>query len=715
MSVGIPFGRYRLLRRLARGGMAEVFLSTQQGPGEFERIVAIKRILPHLADIPQFLEMFTDEARLASQLSHPNIAHIYEFGNVDDSYFIAMEYIDGIDLSVIVIEGMKRPLPFEHAARIIADVCAALHYAHKLTGPDGTGLGIVHRDISPQNVLVSFDGAVKVVDFGIAKAAFHIERTKPGVVRGKYTYMSPEQVLGKPLDGRSDLFSAGIVLYELCTASALFPRNDAVQSMQLIRDAQVPTPMRDGKPIPKQLGKIIKRSLAKNREDRYQTAAEMQLELEEFLKTSSKISNSIVLGEYFKQHYRKLRPPPNTALELKIQSGNGPNRPISHPSTLPVEGANLAVNGSVLALEKQQQPAPPPIPAVSGEIFVQPTAIKQKSASTANPSPDDEAETKGFTSGVSPNSKTAAKLKQAPGNIIWTRSSPVVTPIVTSQAASRKKMVLAISLLVFSIAAVFFTVIWFKRFDRPPSSMKFTTLPDIRTAMVNPKADADLKNQREMRVKKSLPGVISIVTQPVGATVQVDGERIPGITPVQKELPSGDYQLTIHYPGFQEQREHAHIVEGEKLRLNIVLSPVQPGKQKELIAALPRHEKQHKSAKHIKSRRRHHPHLKRHGRRQLRKRVRPNQDRITVKTIKPNLPPPEFPPDASGYITITTIPWSWVYLDGKKIGMSPLANYQTKAGNHQLRFLNPELSAIKRVVKVLPGKVTKIRIDLRNP
>jgi hypothetical protein len=310
MTVGIPFGNYRLVRRLARGGMAEVFLASQSGPEGFERTVAVKRILPHLADSPQFVEMFMDEARLAAQLSHPNIAHIYEFGRVEDSYFIAMEYIDGIDLSAVVLDGMKQPLPLEHAARVIADVCAALHYAHSLTGKDGRPLNLVHRDISPQNILVSFAGSVKVVDFGIAKAAIHIERTRPGVVRGKYTYMSPEQVEGKPLDGRTDLFCAGIVLWELCTAVALFPRNDPIQAMRRIRACEIPKPTRAGAALPAKLEEILMRALARRREDRYRNAAEMQMDLEEYLRSASQICNSIVLGEYFTKHYRRLRPTP---------------------------------------------------------------------------------------------------------------------------------------------------------------------------------------------------------------------------------------------------------------------------------------------------------------------------------------------------------------------------------------------------------------------
>ena len=307
MTTGIPFGNYLLQRRIARGGMAEVFLAVQQGPEGFQRKVAVKRILPHLADIPQFQEMFLDEARLAAQLTHPNIAHIYEFGSFRDNFYIAMEHIDGVDLGAVVLQGLSSPLPLEHTARIVAEVCSALNYAHKLSDSDGSPLGLVHRDISPQNIMVSFDGAVKVLDFGIAKAAHHVERTQPGVVRGKFSYMSPEQVVGEKLDGRSDLFCAGIVLHELCAASPLFPRTDAVAAMQMIRQEKIEPPTREGERLPAGLEAVLMRALEKDPDHRFDNAADMQLALEQYLVSSGRLSNSVLLGRYFSEHYRSVR------------------------------------------------------------------------------------------------------------------------------------------------------------------------------------------------------------------------------------------------------------------------------------------------------------------------------------------------------------------------------------------------------------------------
>jgi serine/threonine protein kinase len=333
MTKGAPFGKYRLIRRLAQGGMAEVFLATQHGPSGFERTMAIKRILPHLAAQPEFIQMFMDEARVAAQLSHPNIAHIYDFGQIDDAFFIAMEYIDGVDLSHVLFD--TEPIPFEHAARIVADVCAALHCAHTLIGPDGQPVNLVHRDISPQNILVSFGGVVKVVDFGIAKATFHVERTQPGLIRGKYTHMSPEQAEGTHVDGRADLFCAGIVLYELCTGRTLLPQDKPFEALRQILEEEFPRPLREKKPLPPFLEEIIHRSLAKKREERYPSAAAMQLDLETYLKSVPQISNTILLGDFFKTRYQ--RPRPTEELEQSSEAGS----PVPANRKVVVEGTDV--------------------------------------------------------------------------------------------------------------------------------------------------------------------------------------------------------------------------------------------------------------------------------------------------------------------------------------------------------------------------------------
>ncbi|HET9625114.1 MAG TPA: serine/threonine-protein kinase, partial [Kofleriaceae bacterium] len=270
---GVRFGQYVLLRRLARGGMAEVFLAQQRGLEGFDRRVAVKRILPHLADAPDFIKMFLSEARLAAQLTHPNIVHIYDFGKVEADYFIAMELVDGVHAGDL-IKHTAAAAPGERLsptmiARIGADAAAALHYAHELRAANGKPYNLVHRDVSPANLMVTFDGAVKLCDFGIAKAAAISEKlTLPGHVKGKYAYMSPEQTTGAPLDGRSDVYALAIVLWELLVGRTIVPRGDAIEAMRAIRDGKL-TPIDRAAPwTPPALARAVTAALQTQRDQR---------------------------------------------------------------------------------------------------------------------------------------------------------------------------------------------------------------------------------------------------------------------------------------------------------------------------------------------------------------------------------------------------------------------------------------------------------------
>ncbi|HKE20335.1 MAG TPA: serine/threonine-protein kinase [Kofleriaceae bacterium] len=301
---GIPFGKYQLVKRLARGGMAEVFLARQSGPEGFQRMVAVKRILPHLVDAQDFVRMFLDEARLAAQLSHPNIVHIYDFGKVDEHYFIAMEYVDGVHAGELIKRAESERIPDVLVARIGADACAGLHYAHELREAEGRALlHVVHRDVSPPNLIASYDGSVKLVDFGIAKAVSSIEHTRPGVVKGKFAYMSPEQTIGQKLDGRSDVFSLALVLWELLAGRVLVPRQDPVEGMRMIRDGRIP-PIEGERPdIAPALAAALARALMTRRDDRC-NALELGRALEEFIKGSTDgIGSTLELAEWVRDRF----------------------------------------------------------------------------------------------------------------------------------------------------------------------------------------------------------------------------------------------------------------------------------------------------------------------------------------------------------------------------------------------------------------------------
>ncbi|MFK7991134.1 MAG: serine/threonine-protein kinase [Sandaracinaceae bacterium] len=279
------FGRYTLLERIDVGGMAEVFRAVQRGAAGFERVVAIKRILPNIATDADVVRMFIEEAKLAVQLAHPNIAHISDLGELDGTYFIAMEFIDGHSLKTLWnrLRELERPMPVDAACYILSQVAEALHYAHFAEDAQGEPLGIIHRDVSPQNVLISFGGEVKVIDFGLAKASSRASQTQDGIVKGKLAYLSPEQAHGKEIDRRSDLFSLGICTWEMLTGERAFRRDDDRETVLAIRRGDV-APISDYAALPPALERIVLRALAKDRDERYRTALALREDVVGFVR-----------------------------------------------------------------------------------------------------------------------------------------------------------------------------------------------------------------------------------------------------------------------------------------------------------------------------------------------------------------------------------------------------------------------------------------------
>jgi serine/threonine protein kinase len=275
-------GRYEILHRLGSGGMAEVFLGRARGEGGFEKLVAVKRILPHLAQNHEFVSMFIDEARISATLSHSNIGQIFEFGRADEGYFLAMEFVPGLDLRGIHrhLRRSRELAPPAVAAYLIQQVCAGLEHAHGTCDATGRPLGIIHRDVSPSNVLVSFEGEVKLIDFGIAKAARRMTETVGAGLKGKYAYMSPEQALGRELDARSDVFGAGILLFELLTGKNPFLGENDLATLERVRRAKVAAPSSYRAEVDAELDAICLRALRREPAERFTSAGELGEALE---------------------------------------------------------------------------------------------------------------------------------------------------------------------------------------------------------------------------------------------------------------------------------------------------------------------------------------------------------------------------------------------------------------------------------------------------
>src|SRR5688572_1636685 len=339
--------------------MAEVFRAKAYGVEGFERLVAVKRILPNIAEDKDFIRMFIDEAKIAVQLNHANIAQIFDLGVVESSYYIALEHVHGRDLRNIFdrCRSQGEPMPVAQACFVVMKVCEGLDYAHNKRDQTGRELSLVHRDVSPQNVLVSFEGEVKLIDFGIAKAAGKGSKTQAGILKGKFGYMSPEQVRGLPVDRRSDIFACGITLYELLTNERLFVGESDFSTLEKVRNVEILPPSTYNRRIPDELERIVLKALAKDVEDRYQNSIDLHDELQAFVYTAGEFYSRKDLAAWMKkvfireieeesaklEQYRQLAPP--EARPPAITRPTAPQSAQRHRATIGVQAV-----------------APPPLP-----------------------------------------------------------------------------------------------------------------------------------------------------------------------------------------------------------------------------------------------------------------------------------------------------------------------------------------------------------------
>ena len=325
---GAPIGRYQLITPLASGGMAEIWLARQPGLRGFEKVVVIKRMVGALEEDPEHVEMFISEARLAAALTHQHVVQIYELGQEQGSFYIAMEFIDGESMSTVWKEGLRKnkPLPGPLVAQLIAWAAEGLHYAHTRTDVDGKPLVIIHRDVSPQNLIVTYDGSVKLVDFGIAKVAS--SATVSGKLKGKLAYMSPEQGRSEPLDARSDVFSLGVVLFELVTRTRLFPRLEDLDILKAVVSNQPLPRAQERRPdVPDALDRIIARALAPRREDRFATARDLQVALEDWLLKTGRRTTGADVADYMKSLFAERIEQRRALIEAAKRGELTPGRP----------------------------------------------------------------------------------------------------------------------------------------------------------------------------------------------------------------------------------------------------------------------------------------------------------------------------------------------------------------------------------------------------
>jgi len=365
---GDVIGRYTLLARIAVGGMAEIWLARQKGLEGFEKVVVIKRIADAYSSDAMFVEMFLDEARIAAQLDHPNIVQIHDLGEHRGAYYIAMEYLHGEDLAMMVRTGRKteQPVPFAIAAQVIAYAAEGLASAHQKVGLDGRPLNVVHRDVSPQNIFVTYEGIVKVLDFGVAKAANRASHTQGGQLKGKFGYMSPEQARGDDIDGRADVWSLGVVLFEAVTVSRLWdPKADPQRTMRdLLSEEPLPLARSRNPEVPAELEQVIAKALARDPLHRYQSASELKGALDKWLHANGVPPSTAEISTYMRKIFAE-RIGRKSALIESARSGE--IKFFKVPEALKPATENSMPGDTVLVTgEKKALRARPPILLVGG-------------------------------------------------------------------------------------------------------------------------------------------------------------------------------------------------------------------------------------------------------------------------------------------------------------------------------------------------------------
>ncbi len=614
MRKHLPFGKYLLLDRIAVGGMAEVFAAKTFGVEGFERLLAIKRILPTMVEDDEFITMFIDEARIAAMLSHANLVQIYELGKHDDTYYIAMEYVSGRDVRLITDKFRKKgkTVPLPMAVFIMARMCEGLDYAHHKKDAHGDDLNIIHRDISPQNVLVSYEGDVKIIDFGIAKAAGRLQKTQAGILKGKFGYMSPEQVRGMAIDHRSDLYSCGVMLYEMLTGEKLFSGESDFSTLEKVRAGEVRAPSELNPEIPPALERIVLKALAKERDERYQWCGELHDDLMRFLYQGDEVYSAKSLAAFMKEafgtelvkeqerqrRWQAQKPEETSDFDLSASTPPvpAPDEVLAAASELNGGGGAVTSNGKVrigppsafmtaeLRLQdrtsifepfesdnrpSQTAPARPSdksllvTEAVSLAELGLPEAEVVQGAPTRIRSPDVPFDLQARRQGSAPPRRqreddeadgggiggAATRVRPAPTRQPAPEPAPPDRPPLPTQARRGFSPAMKALLAVLALVIVATAAVGVRRGGIERAWHAFT----------GPASGALLLG----------------VTPPDGARVTVDGRLQPGALPLNPRLPYGTHHVTVSEAGFQTFDKEVRVASKE-VKLDVQLVPIPP-------------------------------------------------------------------------------------------------------------------------------------------
>ena len=619
------FGKYYLLELINVGGMAEVFKAKMFGVEGFEKIVAIKRILPEVAEDAEFIKMFVDEAKIAVKLQHPNVVQIFELGKIEDSYFIAMELINGKDLKTIR-KRLKRVdllMPVEQSAYIISQVCDGLDYAHRKTDEKMNPLNIVHRDISPQNMIVSYEGTVKLIDFGIAKAKSKSTKTQVGMLKGKFSYMSPEQVSGQPIDRRSDIFSLGVVFFEMLTGKRLFLGKNDVETLEKIRKAEVLPPSVFNSAVPPELDRIVLKALAKDREDRYQWASEFSEDLKKFSYSSGKSFSRQDMMNFMSEFF---------ADELEEETAKLEEyHKIKKPAEMPLREAAQPVRRDVTSIEDEKS--------------------------------------------VMHSGSSSKKLVLVFATIVVALAFVISLLVVLSGNKKDSTSLIVDSNEKKTIVVVDENTMYQKRCETPcviegllagPHEISFTKpgFVDVKDSIFLSKGENKEKFVKMYRIGEQKT-MITVKSDPDGATLYINDKKVQAATPtIVNDIPVGlDIVVRVEKHGYYPYEE------------NIGKVPANMNKEVSVIL-----KSKNNSASQSKS-----------------KKSDSSSSRSAVESGEP------------AFLTINSMPWANIYIDGKLVGSTPISKHKLPAGSYKIQFKNPKSKIDKTIpIELKPGETKRL-------
>ena len=707
-----PFGKYTIIGKLGHGGMAEVNLAVVGGKAGFRKLFVLKRLHAHLEAEPGFVDMFLDEARLAAQLDHPNCVQTVEVGEAqgrgphDVQHFLAMEYLDGQGLERLLrITGQRGDiLPIHTSVRMIADALDGLGYAHDLKGYDNTSLGVVHRDVSPQNIFVTYAGVVKLLDFGIAKAESNVVETRTGVVKGKYAYIAPEQALAAPVDRRADLWSMGVVLWEMLTSRRLFKSVNELATLNETLRGDIHPPSKYNPAIPPELDAVVLRALQRDVDQRYATAHDFKDALESWLATQPEPSDRKAIAALMKERFGDMYEQHKERLKECIASVAQDPRSLDRLVLGASSSGNLAANSSSMEGDALGSGSHPPIPVglsgAGGASGARPLPHSHGSMTpTPSPRPRLGASVSGsITSGMPSMEDIAPRISHTPQPHV-PQSGPAMGPPSSGYAPVPMSSTSSHNGLVSSSSE------WASSsnpgFAPPPAGVSgaFGTDQTMRMA------------PRRSRTRSAAWWLIGAAACVVSAVVAIlmwsamHASNGPVLVPGPgSEVVSALPPVPIAPPTTTTAPSTPEVPPSTALAPPVTTTSTDP-----LIAAADPTTTTASSGRDDRGARR-----IRSGQREDRATPPPTEESVPpVPEITP--PPPSEPtPHGPGFLSLVTSPWTQVTVEGRALGETPLVRAPLPAGTHTLRLRNSEAGIDETYeITIRSGETTSRRLGLR--